>query len=79
MSKVKTAVVKGIKSVALGLKCPECSDGELFVSPKSLDAGTQDEPGFCDSCDYSGFRFGGFAKSVTDLFGEFFESPTEDN
>ena len=73
MSKVKTAVVKGIRSLALGLKCPKCSNGELHVSLKALLAGTQDESGFCDSCDYVGFQFGGFTKPIVDLVKITFE------
>jgi len=55
---VETVVIKGIESVSIGLLCPEC-DGKLYVSFESMKTG-QNEPGYCDKCDYRGFRHGGF-------------------
>ena len=55
---VPIEIVKEVECVRIGLFCPEC-DGRLYATVESV-ARAATEPAICDSCDYSGFKHGGF-------------------
>jgi len=69
MPRIYAVTIKGKKSVPLGLLCPECG-GKLYAG--WLCATTNvDEPGYCEKCDYVGYRHGGFDADVQGMLDAF--------
>lgn len=66
MSRVDVVIIKGIESVPIGLLCPEC-DGKLYATLQSTKTGAN-EPGYCDKCDYVGWKHGGFDIPIVEEF-----------
>ena len=58
MAKIPIEIIKGVEAIPIGLLCPEC-DGKLYASMENVRRAAN-LPAFCDSCNYTGFKHGGF-------------------
>lgn len=73
MPRIEPVIIKGKMSLPLNLRCPETGcDGTLYISAHAVETG-ENVPGYCNKCDYEGFRHGGFSGCLEQTVAAFLE------